>query len=50
MQDAPMRTAEHSGPYLLIQYDSWVTRMRVSGGFSLRAFMDRSLREQTDTE
>jgi hypothetical protein len=50
MQDAPKRTAECSGSYLLIQYDSWVTRVRVSGGFSLRAFMDMSLREQADTE
>jgi hypothetical protein len=39
-----------SGPYIVIQYDSWVTRLRVSGGFSLRAFMAMSLREQPGTE
>ncbi len=36
--------AEVSGSYLVIPYDSWVTTLRVSGGFSLGAFMSLQLR------
>ena len=36
-------TAESSGSVLVIGYDSWVTRLRVSGGFSIPAFMRMQL-------
>jgi hypothetical protein len=35
--------AQFSGSYLVIPYDSWVTQIRVSGGFSLPAFMRMQL-------
>jgi hypothetical protein len=34
-----LTSAEYSGSVLVIGYDSWVTRLRVSGGFSLPAFL-----------
>jgi hypothetical protein len=41
--------AEVSGSYLIIPYDSWVTQLRVSGGFSLGAFMGLQLRYAEET-
>ena len=34
-----LKTVESSGSVLIIGYDSWVTRMQVSGGFSIGAFL-----------
>ena len=42
-QEVKNITAESSGSVLVIGYDSWVTRLRVSGGFSLPAFMRMQL-------
>lgn len=41
--------AEISGSYLVIPYDSWVTQIRVSGGFSLLAFMRMQLSSIQET-
>ena len=35
-----MKTVESSVSVLVIGYDSWVTRMQVSGGFSIGAFLN----------
>jgi hypothetical protein len=41
-------TAESSGSVIVIGYDSWVTRLRVSGGFSIPAFMRMQLMDMEE--
>ena len=47
-QEAKTLSANGSGSVLVIGYDSWVTRLRVSGGFSLPAFMRMQLMDMDE--
>jgi hypothetical protein len=41
-------SAVSSGSVLVIGYDSWVTQIRVSGGFSIGAFLNMQRRHVID--
>ena len=47
-QEVKTLSANGSGSVLVIGYDSWVTRLRVSGGFSIPAFMRMQLMDMEE--